>query len=410
MKKKLPIVLFLTSSLLLFGQNRVTIEITSEPEMKTNASIILVAEKNAFVEQFSKQLVKDLEYSDWFNIRKATFKENIKMDAELDNAFKENISILIVCRIREDFKIEVYDSVEKTMLFTFSVDKGNSPEYLAHVVCDEIVYRITGKPGIAKSKILFVTKKGNLYSIIMTDYDGSNQIEVISTPYIINFPRWFPEKGKIVFLSYRKVFPTLDVLDLKTKQIQTFLGEPGLNACISFFRKQQMAAAVLSRSGNPDIYLVDLKGNILRRLTEKRGINASPSVSPDENNIAFVSDRDGKPRLYIMNQFGLNLRKIDIPSNYITAPAWSPDGKYIAYAVRYGTEMLIEIYDFNTGKRKILTRGKSWSDGPSWAPDSRHLLFTNQEKYINSIWAVDIYTLKTRKIADNAWSGCWDIR
>ncbi|MCM8759736.1 MAG: Tol-Pal system protein TolB, partial [Candidatus Omnitrophica bacterium] len=148
----------------------------------------------------------------------------------------------------------------------------------------------------------------------------------------------------------------------------------------------------------------------LRRLTEKRGINASPSVSPDENNIAFVSDRDGKPRLYIMNQFGLNLRKIDIPSNYITAPAWSPDGKYIAYAVRYGTEMLIEIYDFNTGKRKILTRGKSWSDGPSWAPDSRHLLFTNQEKYINSIWAVDIYTLKTRKIADNAWSGCWDIR
>ncbi|MCX7705232.1 MAG: hypothetical protein N2115_03100, partial [bacterium] len=93
------------------------------------------------------------------------------------------------------------------------------------------------------------------------------------------------------------------------------------------------------------------------------------------------------------------------------SPCWSPDGRYLAYAVRYGTDMFIEIYDNNSGKRKVLTQGFcSWSDAPSWAPDSRHILFTKQEKYINSLWTVDIYTLKFRKVADNAWSGCWDIR
>lgn len=396
---------------LLNGQNRVVIEITTSPEIKKVATILIGEKKDSFWEEFANQLLKDLNNSDWFDIKATEFKDKFNINIEMDSVLlKYNANFLIVCNPEEELSVSVYDTKGKSKIVEFNTKIGISPVELAHTVCDEIVFRLTGKPGIAKSKILYMTAKNNIHYIVMADSDGSNPRNILATEYIINFPRWFPGMTKIVFFSYRKTFPTLDLIDLKTKNIETFIAEPGLNACISFFKNQPFAAVVLSRSGNPDIYTVDLNGKIVKKLTEKKGINASPSVSPDGEKIAFVSDRDGKTRLWVMNSSGLNQRRLDIPSNYITSPCWSPDGKYLAYASRYGTEMYVEVYEWETGKRKVLTEDISWSDAPSWAPDSRHILFTRQEKYQNSLWVVDIYTLKKKKIVENAWSSCWDIR
>jgi len=394
----------------LSAQNRITIEITSSTDMKTGACILISAQKTRFFEDFSSQLSKDLINSDWFEVKNLSFKENFYIQSEIDEALsKNNASVLIVCKNEEKLRVQAYDTLEKNMLFEFSMETSNSPVQLAHRVSDEIVQRITGKPGIATSKIIYITRQDSFYKLAMADYDGSNPNILLSAEYIINYPRWFPDKKKILFLSYRKTFPSLESIDLTTRQIKTFVFEPGLNACASFFRNKNQAVVVLSKSGRPDIYLVDLEGNILKRLTEKKGINASPSVSPDGKQIAFVSDRDGKVKLWVMNPDGLNVRKIDIPSNYVTAPAWSPDGEYLAYSVRYGTQMFIETYHWPTGKKRLLTSSISWAEAPSWAPDSRHILFTRQQNYINSLWCVDIYSLRLRKVVDNAWSSCWDV-
>lgn len=405
------VVCFMFFCLSLNGQGRVTIEITSSPEIAINAVILINEKKTSFYEEFCNYVAKDLNASDVIEIRDKIFKEKIETNQEMDSVLlKNDAKIFILFKFNDKLETKVYDTLEKSLLFEFEKGIEKSPVLLAHAVSDEIIFRLTGKPGISRSKILYITKNNGTHNLMMCDYDGSNSVVLLSAKYIINYPRWFPGMKNIVFLSYRNFFPSLDLLNLETGEIRTFIAEPGLNACVSFFRNQDMGAVVLSRSGNPDIYIVDLKGNILRRLTEKQSLNASPSVSPDGQKIAFVSDRDGKTRLWVMNSYGMNARKIDIPSNYITSPVWSPDGKYLAYAVRYGTDMFIEIYHWETGKRKILTTGLSWCDAPSWAPDSRHLLFTCQEKYKNSLWTVDIYSLKKRKIVDNAWSGCWDIR
>jgi len=410
-KHLMLIFICLLASVNLHGQSKITIEITSSSEMRMSGVLLFEGKKGLFIEEFSSQLAKDLNNSDWLDIKDIIFKETTAIQSEIDMVFaKYNARVLIVCRIKDKMEIAVYDTFDRSFLFEFRKDIGKSPIVLAHAVCDEIIYRLTGKPGIASSKILYVNQKNDTYNIMMADYDGSNAISILSANYIINYPRWFPGMKKIVFLSYRNTFPSLELLDLKTGQIETFIAEPGLNACISFFTDQDAAAVVLSRSGNPDLYIVNLKGNIIRRITEKKGLNASPSVSPDGKSIAFVSDRDGKTRLWVMDPYGLNTRKPDIPSNYITSPCWSPDGRYLAYAVRYGREMFIEVYDWKTGERRILTKNISWSDAPAWAPDSRHILFTRQEKYIKSLWVVDMISLRMKKITDNSWSGCWAIR
>ncbi|MCM8764452.1 MAG: hypothetical protein NC830_03705, partial [Candidatus Omnitrophica bacterium] len=233
-------------------------------ETKTTSSVLIVKEKDVFFERFSSQLAKDLDNSDWLDVKSVTFKTEFDISSEIEKVSIENIRLLIICRVKEKLETEVYDAFEGSLIFNFKIDIEKSPIDLAHAVCDEIISRLTGKPGIARSKILYMTMEKNIYSIMMADYDGSNAIELLSAEYIINYPRWFPGMKKVLFLSYRKTFPSLDLLDLKTRQLETFIAEPGLNACASFFRNQQMAAVILSRSGNPDIYIVDLKGKIIR--------------------------------------------------------------------------------------------------------------------------------------------------
>jgi len=396
---------------LLNAQNRVTIEITSSGEMKTGACIVINAKKNNFLEEFAMQLSKDMTNSDWFRIENLSFKEDVNLSLELDDSLTAyNANILIICKNENIFTVQAYDALEKTMLFEFALNPLSSAVQMAHRVNDEIVFRLTGKPGMATSKILYITKKDRIYDLMMADYDGSNPKSLLSARFIINYPRWFPDKKKVLFLSYRKTFPYLEYIDITTRQIETFLSEPGLNACASFFRNKNQAAVVLSKSGKPDIYLVDMEGNILKRLTEQKGVNASPAISPDGEKIVFVSDKDGRVNLLGKEFFRINIRKLPIQASYIAAPVWSPDGQYLAYAVRYGTDMYIEIYQWSTGKRHILTENFSLSDAPSWAPDSRHIIFTRQQNYVNSLWSIDIYCLTLRKIAENAYSPCWDVR
>ncbi|HOL49963.1 MAG TPA: hypothetical protein PLW07_05240, partial [bacterium] len=210
----------------LYGQNRITIEITSTTEMKTNAVILIGERQTNFLEEFCTQLAKDLNNSDWLETKNISFKENFNIQTELDDGLsKNNANILVLCKINKKLETLIYDTVEKSIVSQFTIAIGSSPIELAHVVSDEIVYRLTGKPGIARSKILYMTKQNSEYCLMLAAYDGSNATKLLSTDYIINYPRWFPDMKNILFLSYRKTFPALEIFNLTKNQIETFLAE-----------------------------------------------------------------------------------------------------------------------------------------------------------------------------------------
>lgn len=385
----------------------IVIDITASVPARPKAAIVLVAEKTDFTERFATRLARDIEFSDWLAVQQTEIVKSLD-ESSASGSGSTAVQVLIVCLFGSEIRVTVQqtDSGEKVYDNAFAITPD--PVRLAHRISDAIILALTGKPGIAESRIAYVSASDQQNRIVVSDFDGDNARTLISGKFILNYPRWFPDGKKIVYLSYGKTFPRLESISIADRSVSTFLAEPGLNACVSFFHKTDRAAVVLSREGNTDIYLVNLDGKILKKLTTgTRSINASPTVSPDDSRIAFVSDRNGKTQIWTMNSSGFEARRLPIEGGYLTSPCWSPDGLLLAYSARRGSGMSLEIYDMKTGKTKTLTDPAGWAESPWWAPDSRHLLFTRIENYQPSIWVIDVFSLRTRKIADSARSGCW---
>jgi len=283
-----------------------------------------------------------------------------------------------------------------------------NPRYFAHIVNDDIIFALTGKAGIARSKILFVSNRTGKYQIYISDYDGENVKQITNFDYLVNFPKWAPDRKSFYFVSYKNGCPEIDKYNISTGKEKTVFEFPGLNACVATCKSKNILGVVLSKSGNPEIYLSTSDGKILKRLTYYRGIDSSPSFSPDGEKIAFVSDRYGSPQIFIMDKDGFGVKRISYISGYATSPRWSPDGKYISYVVLIGS-FKIAVYDIETGKTKLLGDSKG-AEAISWAPDSRHIVFSKTNIHPSRLCVIDVFTGETRYLTEkeyNAFSPDW---
>jgi TolB protein len=397
------IFLFFTGlSFCIFSQTQIFFQITKNLVEKADLFLIFKVEKNDFSDRMVETLSKDLKFSGYFNVEGVKFTDNIEKE------MKGMVTQIIIIGEQkgEILNIKVEDGLEKNLLFESSYKLLKDPRELAHLICDDIVEKLTGKRGIARSKILFTSDKTEKKQIYMIDYDGYNLKQLTNVDYLVNFPRYF-EGNKILFVSYENGWPKISKMDVSSGKIETFIAYPGLNACVSPCKKTREIALVLSASGDPEIYLFDFDGKIKKRLTYNKKIDSSPSFSPDGKSIAFVSDRDGKPQIYIMDRDGYGVRRISYISGYCTSPVFSPDGNFIAYIYSEGSVFALAIYDVNTKKTKTFS-GLNCEE-ISWAPDSRHIVYSKIEKK-QSLIIIDIFTGETRTLISgnfNCFSPNW---
>ena len=385
-------ILFLISVLncLLFSQTEIFLQITKNLFEKANVYLIFKVEKNDFFEKFINTFSRDLEYSGYFKIN------GIKLIDDIEKIKSEIKTQIVITgeKKQEIIIIKVEDSYENKILFENNYKLSYQPEYLAHIICDDIVEKLTGKKGIAKSKILFVCDKTGKKQIYMIDYDGFNLKQITDFEYLVGYPRYL-ERNDILFVSYEDGWPKISKMNILTNELKTLISKPGLNACVSVSKKAKEIAVVLSQSGNPEIYIADFNGEIKKRLTYYNGIDSSPSISPDGKYIAFVSDRSGKPQIYIMDKDGYGAKRISFISNYNTAPSFSPDGNYLAYIFSESGVYGLAIYDLNTQKTRTIS-GLNCEEF-SWAPDSRHIVYSKTGKNQQLI-IFDIFTRESRKL------------
>lgn len=278
---------------------------------------------------------------------------------------------------------------------------------LAHEFADDIISRLSGGlPGIAQTKIAFVSNRTGHKEIWEMDYDGANQQQLTHLGSTALTPRWSPDDSRIAFTCFEPyrgvVSAQICMYSTLTNRLTAFPRFRGTTSSPAFSPDGNQVAFMASQQGDPQIYVTDPNGNRLRRLTFSLGVSTSPAWNPKTGNqIIFVSDRGGLPDLFEMNSDGSNVQKIplsaatgvaaaDLPATgYVVDPAWSPNGELLAFSWRRPAGNYdIYIMDLASHQLAELTRDTGQNERPSWAADGRHIVFESTRTGSLQIWSM----------------------
>jgi TolB protein len=295
----------------------------------------------------------------------------------------------------------VVDRISKATKLPRRAYTGGTPRTQTHALADDIVKAITGRAGIAKTKIAFKVESSQGKSeIYVSDYDGANAIAVTKDDSMAVAPAWVPAKRWLFYTSYKSSWPDIYSHDLNTGERKVVARYSGLNTSPAISPDGRFLAMILSKSGSPDVYVANLDGTGLRQLTKTREDESSPCWSADGKNVCFVSRAGGRPALYVVSADGGAMRQIKtIGAGSVTEPEWSPNGKWIVFTV-LRREFEICLVPAEGGEARTLAAGED----ASWAPNSRTIIFARRVGNKRVLSLLDAPTKRVKDVKLNLGS------
>jgi len=276
---------------------------------------------------------------------------------------------------------------------------GGTLRSQAHNLADDIIEKITGKPGISRYKIAFKGQSGGQTEIYISDFDGFNPIPVTRDNALVAAPCWVPQKRMLYYTSYKGGGPDIYLHDLNSGERRAVAQYSGLNTSAAVSR-EGVVAMILSKSGSPDLYVSSGNGTNLKQLTRTREDESSPCWSPDGRHICYVSSVPGVPSLYVISAEGGSPRRLRTAgAGRVSEPDWSPDGKYIVFTAMR-REFEICIVPAEGGDAVTLATGED----PSWAANSRTVIFSRRSKGKHVLSLLDVPTKRMKDVAQNLGS------
>ena len=304
----------------------------------------------------------------------------------------------------------LYDTNEqKTLLHKRYRGDSDQARLVAHKLSDAVVEQFIGQPGIAQTRIAFVSQVGKAKEIYVMDYDGARAKRITANNSINLSPAWSPDGRQIAFMSYRAGTPVLMIVNSEGELRQAFPQQGELNSAPAWNPDGKTLAFASTRDGNAEIYVQRLTETTPRRLTRDPSIDTSPAWSPDGSQLAFTSDRTGSPHIYLMDADGGNIRPFTPEVGYCDAASWSPLGDKIAFTARVPGGFDIFVKDLKTGQLGRLTENSNINEWPRWSPDGRHLVFASNRTGNFDIFTVDLDGSHARRLTHggNSSSPSW---
>jgi TolB protein len=270
------------------------------------------------------------------------------------------------------------------------------PRRMAHEFADEIVKLLTGRDGIATSKIAYVAGD----SIRVMDYDGANGRVFASDGPYVRFPQFSPDGRYLAYISFKTGVPNV-VVRSDSGALVGGTSYTSTTSSPSISPNGQLAfSSAIGGDGSMEIYVSNLDGSNARRLTRtNKTVNISPRWNPRTGReIAFISDRGGSPQVYVMDSSGANQRRLIARGGHADSPSWSPDGLYVAFTYGGAGSYQVFVADVASGQLLQLT-SSGRNESPTWSPDGRHLAFQSTRSGRWEVWQMHIDGTGLRQVS-----------
>ena len=247
----------------------------------------------------------------------------------------------------------------------------------SHRISDFVYEKLTGEKGIFSTRIAYVTKSAQRFTLWVADADGENAQTAFSSPEPIISPAWSPSGSQLAYVSFESRKPVVYAHDVASGKRRLIAAFRGSNSAPTWSPDGRSLTLTLSKEGGSQLYQMDVGGGEPRRLTQSSSIDTEPVYSPDGKSIYFVSDRGGAPQIYRMPAAGGAADRVTFTGSYNISPAASPDGRWLAYISRVGGAFKLYVMELATGVAQSVT-DTSADESPSFSPNSRLLMYATQ--------------------------------
>ncbi|AWB68559.1 Tol-Pal system beta propeller repeat protein TolB [Saccharobesus litoralis] len=250
---------------------------------------------------------------------------------------------------------------------------------LAHHISDNVFETLTGIPGAFKTRIAYVKVSDynaeRPYKLMVADYDGFGERELISSSEPLMSPSWSPDATKLAYVTFENAQAQIYIQDLYSTDRDMIASFPGINGAPQWSPDGTKMAMVLSKDGDPEIYVMDLLSRKLSRITKHRAIDTEPSWSPDGKKLIFTSERGGKPQLYSVNLDTKRVKRLTFTGEMNLGGSFSPNGQELILVNRTRGNYHIGRLDVGSGALQVLT--KTYLDeSPSIAPNGSMVIYS----------------------------------
>ena len=249
----------------------------------------------------------------------------------------------------------------------------------AHRISDFVYEKLTGEKGIFSTRIAYVSKASQRFTLWVADADGENAQSALSSTEPIISPAWSPNGAQLAYVSFESRKPVIYAHDVASGKRRLLANFRGSNSAPAWSPDGRQIVATLSRDGGSQLYAIDAAGGEPRRLTQSSSIDTEPAFSPNGRFIYFVSDRGGTPQIYRMTASGGNPERITFTGTYNISPAVSPDGRWLAYVSRIGGAFKLHLMEIASGAVTQITDTNA-DESPSFSPNSRLIVYATQQQ------------------------------
>lgn len=281
---------------------------------------------------------------------------------------------------RIEARFHLLDVVKQTALGGQVVSASDGQvRAIGHRIADMIYEKLTGDKGVFSTRIAYVNRQGQKFSLVVADSDGYNEQVVLASNMPIISPAWSPDGSHLAYVSFESGHAVVYAQSLYTNQRKVLANFSGSNSSPAWSPDGKQLAIVLTRDGSSQIYLVRPDGSGLRRITFSGAIDTEPHFSPDGEYLLFTSDRGGSAQIYRMQLKGGAEQRMTFGEGNNYSPRYNPNGKNFVFTHFVSGKFQIALQDFQTGQMEILTAG-GWEKKPSFAPNGKLVLFASEAR------------------------------